>query len=250
MDRINQSSVTGFLLLGLSERPEQQPLLFGIFLGMYLVTVMGNLLIILAIGFDPHLHTPMYFFLANLSFADGCFSSTIVPRMLVNIRTHNQTISYGECLAQMYFFMMFGGLDDFLLGVMAYDRYVAICKPLHYSTLMSPLVCVLMLTASWVLTNLAALLHTLLMARLSFCAGNTIHHFFCDVIPLLQLSCSDTCTNQPQEQGYEDCTEKAFWNSHFLFTGTLMLHPYFDATLWRTLVFMEQYHPLSHLLRS
>ncbi|NP_001378410.1 olfactory receptor 1N2-like [Equus przewalskii] len=196
MDRINQSSVTGFLLLGLSERPEQQPLLFGIFLGMYLVTVVGNLLIILAIGFDPHLHTPMYFFLANLSFADGCFSSTIVPRMLVNIRTHNQTISYGECLAQMYFFMMFGGLDDFLLGVMAYDRYVAICKPLHYSTLMSPLVCVLLLTASWVLTNLAALLHTLLMARLSFCAGNTIHHFFCDVIPLLQLSCSDTCTNQ------------------------------------------------------
>ncbi|XP_004423811.1 PREDICTED: olfactory receptor 1N2-like [Ceratotherium simum simum] len=196
MDRINQSSVSEFLLLGLSERPEQQPLLFGIFLGMYLVTVMGNLLIILAIGFDPHLHTPMYFFLANLSFADGCFSSTIVPKMLVNIQTHNQTISYVECLAQMHFFMTFGALDDFLLGVMAYDRYVAISKPLQYTTLMSPLVCVLLLTACWVLTNLAALLHTLLMARLSFCAGNTIHHFFCDMVPLLKLSCSDTCTNQ------------------------------------------------------
>ncbi|XP_016066550.1 PREDICTED: olfactory receptor 1N2-like [Miniopterus natalensis] len=196
MDRINQSSVTEFLLLGLSESPEQQPLLFGIFLGMYLVTVLANLLIILAIGVDPCLHTPMYFFLANLSFADACFSSITIPKMLTNIQTHSQTISYGECLAQMQFFMTFGALDDFLLGVMAYDRYVAICKPLHYSTLMSPLVCVLLLIACWVLTILMALLHTLLMARLSFCAGNTIHHFFCDVVPLLQLSCSDTSTNQ------------------------------------------------------
>ncbi|XP_030150002.1 olfactory receptor 1N2-like [Lynx canadensis] len=196
MDRINQSSVTEFLLLGLSERPEQQPLLFGIFMGMYLVTVMGNLLIILAIGFDSHLHTPMYFFLANLSFADACFSSTTVPKMLVNIQTHSHTIPYEGCLAQMHFFMMFGALDDFLLGVMAYDRYVAICRPLHYSKLMSPLVCVVLLAACWVLTNLAALLHTLLMARLSFCAGNSIHHFFCDVVPLLQLSCSDTSMNQ------------------------------------------------------
>ncbi|XP_025744347.1 olfactory receptor 1N2-like [Callorhinus ursinus] len=196
MDRINQSSVTKFLLLGLSERPEQQPLLFGIFVGMYLVTVMGNLLIILAIGFDSHLHTPMYFFLANLSFANACFSSTTVPKMLVNIQTQSQTLPYGECLAQMHFFMTFGILDDFLLGVMAYDRYVAICRPLHYSMLMSPLVCVLLLAACWVLTSLAALLHTLLMARLSFCAGNSIHHFFCDVVPLLQLSCSDTSTSQ------------------------------------------------------
>ncbi|XP_037706729.1 olfactory receptor 1N2-like [Choloepus didactylus] len=163
---------------------------------MYLVTVMGNLLIILAIGLDPHLHTPMYFFLANLSFADICFSSTTVPKMLVNIHTHSQTILYGGCLAQMHFFMMFGALDDFLLGVMAYDRYVAICRPLHDTTLMSPLVFMLFLAACWVLTNLAALLHTLLMARLSFCAGNTLHHFFCDVLPLLQLSCSDIHMNQ------------------------------------------------------
>ncbi|KAG8512826.1 Olfactory receptor 1N2 [Galemys pyrenaicus] len=196
MDGSNQSSVTEFLLLGLSERPEQQPLLFGIFLGMYLVTVMGNLLIILAISFDLHLHTPMYFFLANLSFADACFSSTTLPKMLVNILTHSQVISYGGCLAQMYFFMTFGALDDFLLGVMAYDRYVAICRPLHYSTLMSLPVCMLLLAACWVLTSLTALLHTLLTARLSFCADNIIHHFFCDVVPLLQLSCSDTGINQ------------------------------------------------------
>ncbi|XP_055994534.1 olfactory receptor 1N2 [Sorex fumeus] len=195
MTEANQS-VTEFLLLGFSESAEQQLLLFSVFLGMYLVTVMGNLLIILAIEFDPHLHTPMYFFLANLSFADACFSSTTIPKMLVNIQTHSQTISYQGCLAQMHFFMTFGALDDFLLGVMAYDRYVAICRPLHYSTLMSPVMCLILLAVCWVLTNLAALLHTLLMARLSFCAGNTIHHFFCDVVPLLQLSCSDTGTNQ------------------------------------------------------
>uniref|UniRef100_A0A8C3XC18 G-protein coupled receptors family 1 profile domain-containing protein n=1 Tax=Catagonus wagneri TaxID=51154 RepID=A0A8C3XC18_9CETA len=196
MDQNNQSTVTEFLLLGLSERPEQQPLLFNIFLAMYLVTMLGNLLIILATGSDLHLHTPMYFFLANLSFADACFSSTIVPKMLVNIQTHSETISYEGCLSQMYLLMTFGALDDFLLGVMAYDCYVAICRPLHYSTLMSPLVCVLLLAACWVLTSFAALLHTLLMARLSFCASKTIQHFFCDVVPLLQLSCSDTRTNQ------------------------------------------------------
>nr|XP_003407515.2 olfactory receptor 24-like [Loxodonta africana] len=196
MDRSNQSSVSEFLLLGLSEKLDQQPLLFGIFLAMYLVTVVGNMLIILAIRFDLHLHTPMYFFLSNLSFADACFSTTTVPKMLVNIQTHSQTIPYGECLAQMHFFMTFGALDDFLLGVMAYDRFVAICRPLHYPTVMSPLVCVLLLAACWIFTNLAALLHTLLMARLSFCASNTIHHFFCDILPLLQLSCSETSTNQ------------------------------------------------------
>ncbi|XP_010586307.2 olfactory receptor 1468-like [Loxodonta africana] len=196
MDKNNQSSVSEFLLFGLSEKSNHQPLLFGIFLAMYLVTVMGNLLIILAIGFDPQLHTPMYFFLSNLSFADACFSTTTVPKMLVNIQTHSQTILYGGCLAQMHFFMTFGALDDFLLGVMAYDRYVAICSPLHYSTVMSSLVCLLLLALCWVLTTLAALLHTLLMVRLSFCADNTIHHFFCDVVPLLQLSCSATSTNQ------------------------------------------------------
>ncbi|XP_075415644.1 olfactory receptor 1N2-like [Tenrec ecaudatus] len=195
-DKSNHSSVSEFLLLGFSERPDQQPLLLGIFLSMHLVTVMGNVLIILAISFEPHLHTPMYFFLSNLSFADACFSSTIVPKMLVNIQTHRQTIRYEGCLAQMHFFMTFGALDDLLLGAMAYDRYVAICRPLHYTTLMSPLLCVLLLALCWVLTTLAALLHTLLMARLSFCSGNTIHHFFCDVVPLLQLSCSDTSTNQ------------------------------------------------------
>ncbi|XP_006865773.1 PREDICTED: olfactory receptor 1N2-like [Chrysochloris asiatica] len=196
MDKNNQSCVSEFFLLGLSERLDQQPLLFGIFLGMYLVTIVGNSLIILAIGFDLHLHTPMYFFLSNLSFTDVCFSSTTVPKMLVNIQTHSQIILYEGCLAQMYFFMTFGALDDFLLGVMAYDRYVAICRPLHYTTLMSPLVCMLLLALCWLLTILAALLHTLLMARLSFCAGNTINPFFCDVVPLLQLSCSDTSTNQ------------------------------------------------------
>uniref|UniRef100_UPI003753E818 consOR1 n=1 Tax=synthetic construct TaxID=32630 RepID=UPI003753E818 len=196
MEGENQSSVSEFLLLGLSSQPEQQNLLFALFLSMYLVTVLGNLLIILAISSDSHLHTPMYFFLSNLSFTDICFSSVTVPKMLVNIQTQSKSISYAGCLTQMYFFIAFGNLDSFLLAVMAYDRYVAICHPLHYTTIMSPRLCVLLVALSWVLSNLHALLHTLLMARLSFCASNEIPHFFCDLSPLLKLSCSDTHVNE------------------------------------------------------
>ncbi|XP_020823293.1 olfactory receptor 1N2-like [Phascolarctos cinereus] len=196
MEVANQTVVSEFLLLGLSEQPEQQPILFGLFVVMYLVTVVGNLSIILAICSDSHLHSPMYFFVANLSFADICFISTTVPKMLANIWTQNQRISYEGCLTQMHFFMTFGALDDFLLGVMAYDRYVAICQPLHYAMVMNFGICVLLLAVCWVLTNSAAFLHTFLMAGLTFCAENSIPHFFCDLTPLLSLSCSDTSTNQ------------------------------------------------------
>ncbi|XP_072486316.1 olfactory receptor 1N2-like [Notamacropus eugenii] len=196
MEVENQTVVSEFLLLGLSEQPEQQLILFGLFLVMYLVTVIGNLSIILAIGSDSHLHSPMYFFVANLSFADICFISTTVPKMLANIWTQSQTISYEGCLTQMHFFMTFGALDDFLLGVMAYDRYVAICQPLHYAMVMNSGICVLLIAVCWFLTNSAAFLHTFLMAGLTFCAENSIPHFFCDLIPLLSLSCSDTNTNQ------------------------------------------------------
>ncbi|XP_020937913.1 olfactory receptor 1G1-like [Sus scrofa] len=161
----------------------------------------------------------MYFFLANLSLADACFSSTTVPKMLVNIQTHSQTISYEGCLSQMHLFMTFGALDDFLLGVMAYDRYAAICRPLHYSTLKSPLVCVLLLAACWVLTSLAALLHTLLMAKLSFCAVNTIHRFFCDVVPLLQLSLPEATSDSQGVYTFPDRrgTRVGFCNGDSLF---------------------------------
>ncbi|XP_006874074.1 PREDICTED: olfactory receptor 1361-like [Chrysochloris asiatica] len=196
MSGANQSSVSEFLLLWLSRQPQQQQqLLFGLFLSMYLVTVLGNLLINLAISTDSHLHTPMYFFLSNLSFVDVCFSSTIVPKMLANI-LGNKTISFLGCLTQMYFFIVFGDMDNFLLAVMAYDRFAAVCHPLHYTTKMTPQLCALMVTGSWVVAFLNALLHTLLMARLSFCADNTIPHFFCDISPLLRLSCSDIHLNE------------------------------------------------------
>uniref|UniRef100_A0A2K6TQZ5 Olfactory receptor n=1 Tax=Saimiri boliviensis boliviensis TaxID=39432 RepID=A0A2K6TQZ5_SAIBB len=185
-----------FLLLGLSERPEEQPLLFGIFLGMYLVTMVGNLLIILAISSDPHLHTPMYLFLANLSLTDACFTTASIPKMLANIHTQSQTISYSGCLAQLYFLLIFGGLDNCLLAVMAYDRYVAICQPLHYSTAMSPQLCALMLGMCWVLTNCPALMHTLLLTHVGFCAQKAIPHFYCDPSALLKLACTDTHVNE------------------------------------------------------
>ncbi|XP_004475923.1 olfactory receptor 1F1-like [Dasypus novemcinctus] len=191
----NQSSVSEFLLLGLSRKPQQQHLLFVLFLGMYLAIVLGNLLIILAISADSRLHTPMYFFLCNLSFVDGCFSSTSIPKMLTNHILGIQTISFHGCLTQMYFFIVFGDMDNFLLAVMAYDRFVAVCYPLHYSTKMSRQLCALLVIGSWVTANLNSLLHTLLMARLSFCADNIIPHFLCDVSPLLKLSCSDTHLN-------------------------------------------------------
>ncbi|XP_037363632.1 olfactory receptor 1361-like [Talpa occidentalis] len=197
MRAANQSSVSEFLLLGLSSQPQrQQQLLFILFLTMYLATVLGNLLILLAISVDARLHTPMYFFLSNLSFVDLCFSSTTIPKMLTNHILGSQTISFSGCLAQMYFLFMFVDMDNFLLAVMAYDRFVAICHPLHYSTKMTPRLCALLVAVSWVIANLDVLLHTLLMARLSFCADNAIPHFFCDVTPLLKLSCSDTSLNE------------------------------------------------------
>ncbi|CAO2642857.1 Olfactory receptor 1E2 [Lemmus lemmus] len=204
MGRKNQTTVTEFLLLGFSEESEQEEVIFGLFLGMYLVTISGNLLIILVVSCDPHLHTPMYFFLANLSSVNICFSSVTVPKALVNHMLGSKSISYTECMVQIYFFITFSTMDSFLLSVMAYDRYVAfchplhytaICHPLHYTLMMRPRLCVLLVAISWVITNLHALLHTLLMVRLTFCSHNAVHHFFCDPYPILKLSCSDTFIN-------------------------------------------------------
>ena len=163
---------------------------------MYLATILGNLLILLVSSLDSHLHIPMYFFLCNLSFVDICFSSTTVPKVLANHILGSQTISFSGCLMQMYFLFEFADMDNFLLAVMAYDRFVAVCHPLHYSAKMTPQLCALLVTGSWVTASLNALLHTLLMARLSFCADNAIPHFFCDVTPLLKLACSDTHVNE------------------------------------------------------
>ncbi|XP_008845124.1 olfactory receptor 1361-like [Nannospalax galili] len=191
----NHSSVSEFLLLGLSRQPQQQ-LLFLLFFIMYLATVLGNLLIILAISTESRLHTPMYFFLSNLSFVDVCFSSTTVPKVLTNYILSRQAISFPECLTQIYFFCVFAVMDNFLLAVMAYDRFVAICHPLYYTTKITHQLCALLVVGSWVIANLNGLLHTLMVARLSFCADNIIPQFFCELTPILKLACSDTHLNE------------------------------------------------------
>ncbi|KAG3280395.1 olfactory receptor 7D4-like [Ictidomys tridecemlineatus] len=195
MEVENHTVLSQFLLLGLSEDPDLQPILFGLFLCMYLVTVLGNLLIILAIFSDSHLHTPMYFFLSNLSFVDICFTSTTVPKMLVNIQAQRKDISYTECLTQVYFFMFFAGMDNFLLTVMAYDRFVAICHPLNYTVIMNPHFCVFLVLLCWLTIFCSSLLHILLMKRLSFSVGTEIPHFFCELAQVLKVASSDTLIN-------------------------------------------------------
>uniref|UniRef100_A0A0D9R1K2 Olfactory receptor n=1 Tax=Chlorocebus sabaeus TaxID=60711 RepID=A0A0D9R1K2_CHLSB len=191
----NNTIILEFLLLGISEEPELQPFLFGLFLSMYLVTVLGNLLIILATISDSHLHTPMYFFLSNLSLVDICFVSTTVPKMLVNIQTHSKVITYAGCITQMCFFLLFVGLDNFLLTVMAYDRFVAICHPLHYAVIMNPRLCGLLVLASWIMGVLNSLLQSLMVLPLPFCTHMEIPHFFCEINQVVYLACSDTFVN-------------------------------------------------------
>ncbi|KAM5190450.1 olfactory receptor 7A10-like [Callospermophilus lateralis] len=191
----NQTLAAEFLLLGLSEDPELQPLLFGLLLSMYLVTVLGNLLIILAFSSDSHLHTPMYFFLSNLALADICSTSTVVPKMLLNIQTESKAISYAGCLTQAYFFMVFVCMDNLLLTVMAYDRYVAICHPLHYMVIMNPRLCALLVLICLLISTVDALVHALMLLRLSFCKHLQIPHFFCELTQIIRMACSDALIN-------------------------------------------------------
>ncbi|XP_038200507.1 olfactory receptor 7A17-like [Arvicola amphibius] len=191
----NDSQISHFLLLGISKNLRLQPFLFVLFLTMYLITMLGNLLIILATILGPHLHTPMYFFLSNLSFVDVCFTSTTIPKMLVNIYTQSNVIMYRNCIAQMHFFILFSGLEIFLLTLMAYDRYVAICHPLHYTVIMNPRLCVLVVLASWIMNILHSTTQSLMTLRLSFCADLEIPHFFCELNQVVHHACSDTLPN-------------------------------------------------------
>uniref|UniRef100_A0A4X1UKB3 Olfactory receptor 18-like n=1 Tax=Sus scrofa TaxID=9823 RepID=A0A4X1UKB3_PIG len=195
MEPQNLTLVSEFLLLGLTEDLDLQPLLFVLFLSMYLVTLLGNLLIILAVTSDSHLHTPMYFFLSNLSLADISISTITVPKMLVNLQTHRRSISYAGCLAQVTFFTLFASLESLLLAVMAYDRLVAICHPLHYLVIMNPHLCGLSVLVSLSISLLNSQLHYLMMSQLTFCADVEIPHFFCELSQLLNLACSDTSTS-------------------------------------------------------
>ncbi|XP_043767111.1 olfactory receptor 7A17-like [Cervus elaphus] len=191
----NGTQILEFLLLGLSGEVKVQPLIFGLFLSTYLITMFGNLLIILAITSDPHLHTPMYFFLSNLSFVDICFTSTTIPKMLWNIWTQSKVISYKECITQIYFLILFAVLDILLLTVMSYDRFVAICQPLHYTVIMNPQLCGWLVLISWIISVLNSLLQSLTVLRLSFCTNIEIPHFFCELNHMVQLACSDTFVN-------------------------------------------------------
>ncbi|CAN0429260.1 unnamed protein product [Rangifer tarandus platyrhynchus] len=181
--------------MGLSDDPELQPLLCVLFLSMYLVTVLGNLLIILAVTSDPHLHTPMYFFLSNLSSVDIGFISTTVPKMIVDIQSHNRVISYSGCLTQMSVFILFGCMDCLLLSVMAYDRFVAICHPLHYTVIMNPRLCCSLVLVSFFLSLLDSQVHNLIVLQLTYFENVDISNFFCEPSQLLKLACSDPFTN-------------------------------------------------------
>ncbi|MBZ3871044.1 Olfactory receptor 7C2 [Sciurus carolinensis] len=195
MERRNQTGAGNFILLGFTDDPDLQSLLIGLLLSMHLVTVLGNLLIILATISDSHLHTPMYFFLSNLSLADIGFTSTTIPKALRNIQTQSRVISFAGCISQIYFFVLFACQDNLLLTVMAYDRFVAICHPLHYVVIMHPRLCLLMALGSWLISALGSLSDTLTILRLSFLTNREIPHFFCDLPEVLKLACSDTFIN-------------------------------------------------------
>ncbi|XP_037363787.1 olfactory receptor 151-like [Talpa occidentalis] len=192
----NYSIVTEFVLEGLTHQPELQLPLFFLFLGIYVVTIVGNLGMILLITFNAKLQSPMYFFLGNLSFIDLFYSTVVTPKLLGNFVLEQNVISYPGCITQLFFFCVFAIGECFMLSAMAYDRYVAICNPLLYSVTMSQKVCNVLVTGVYTMALLGAFAHTLSMVRISFCGDNVVHHYFCDIVPLLKLSCSSTNLNE------------------------------------------------------
>ncbi|XP_060133493.1 olfactory receptor 5AR1-like [Zootoca vivipara] len=191
MQEGNRTQVSEFVLLGFTDRSEVEIPLFLLFLLIYLLTVMGNLGMIVLIQTDPVLQSPMYFFLSNLSFIDICYSSTIIPRLLCDLLTERKVISYNACATQMWFFSVYATTECYLLAAMAYDRFVAICKPLIYPISMARNVCLQLLAGCYLVGLFIATVHTSGVFRLSFCGPNEISSFYCDIPPLLRLSCSD-----------------------------------------------------------
>ncbi|XP_039695976.1 olfactory receptor 10AG1-like [Pteropus medius] len=195
-EKSNMTTITEFVLLGFSDIPNSQWILFGIFLVIYLTILMCNSIIILITRIDPVLQTPMYFFLNNFSFLEICYVTATVPRMLMDLLTQKGNISLVACAVQMCFVLTFGSSECLLLTVMAYDRYVAICKPLHYPLVMNHKVCVQLAIASWVSVVPGGIGQTCQIFSLPFCGSNTINHFFCDVPPVLRHACGDTFLNE------------------------------------------------------
>ncbi|XP_047630130.1 LOW QUALITY PROTEIN: olfactory receptor 1030-like [Phacochoerus africanus] len=188
----NHTAVTEFILLGLTDRAELQPLLFVVFLVIYLITVIGNVSMILLIRSDSKLHMPMYFFLSHLAFVDLCYATNVTPQMLVHFFSKRRTISFLGCFLQFHFFIALVITDYYLLTLMAYDLYMAICKPLLYGSKMSQSVCLALVATPYIYGFANGLAQTILMLRLSFCGPNEINHFYCADPPLLVLACSDT----------------------------------------------------------
>ncbi|XP_077171012.1 olfactory receptor-like protein OLF3 [Paroedura picta] len=191
----NQTTVHEFVFTGFSRARETNLWLFAVVFTMYLITLAGNMLIITAIRIDPRLNTPMYFFLSNLSFLDICYTTSVVPQLLAHFLTSHKTISFDRCMAQLYISLFLGSTEFILLAAMAYDRYVAVCHPLHYKVIMSPRVCTQLAVMSWFIGFLNAVVQTTFTMCLRFCNLNTINHFACEVLAVVKLSCSDTFAN-------------------------------------------------------
>ncbi|XP_050775806.1 olfactory receptor 1009-like [Gopherus flavomarginatus] len=192
----NQTKVTEFIILGLSNDPQMQIFLFLVFLVVYLITLLANMVIMLVIRADPHLHTPMYFFLSHLSFVDICYSSAIVPKMLVHFLAEHKTISVNSCITQIFFIFLLAVTEGYILSAMAYDRYAAICDPLHYMDTMSKGICFQLVSGAWAIGFIDAQLNTVFALKLHFCGPNQINHFSCELPSVLRLSCTETLTNQ------------------------------------------------------
>uniref|UniRef100_A0A8C2MB68 Olfactory receptor n=1 Tax=Cricetulus griseus TaxID=10029 RepID=A0A8C2MB68_CRIGR len=192
----NHCTVTEFFLAGLSEKPELQMPLFLLFIGIYVVTVVGNLGMVTLIGLSSHLHTPMYYFLSSLSFIDFCQSTVVTPKMLVSFVKEKNLISYPGCMTQLYFFLIFAIAECYILAAMAYDRYVAICNPLLYNVTMSYQIYMSLISGVYIIGVFCASVHTGFMIRMQFCKLDVINHYFCDLLPLLKLAHSNTYINE------------------------------------------------------
>lgn len=192
----NITIVHEFLLLGLTSVQKLQPFYFMVFLIIYLTNLIGNGVILMIVILEPKLHSPMYFFLGNLSCLDICYSSVTLPKVLFNLLSTHKTITFLGCITQLHFFHFLGSTEAILLAIMAFDRFVAICNPLRYTIIINPQMCILLAAIAWIISFFYALMHSTMTARLNFCHSTQLNHFFCDVKPLLELACGNTLLNQ------------------------------------------------------
>lgn len=198
MDRANGSLFSGFILLGFSNRPQLETALFAVILVIYFLSFLGNSTIILLSVVDPHLHTPMYFFLSNLSFMDLCLTTCTVPQTLFNFKGKDKTITYGGCVTQLFIALGLGGVECVLLSVMAYDRYAAVCRPLHYMVIMHPQLCLQLVITAWLTGFGNSMVQTAMTMTLPLCGRNRLDHFFCEVPVMLKLACANTFINEAE----------------------------------------------------